>query len=162
MKSGKAALAVTAAAVSLIVLASCIQLQKPVPAEEAWARFVGTWENPGYSGQGPLDPKLQKLVIRADFTGEDWAQAVDARPTWSWRVANVIKSWTDWRGRTYCQYYGRCPGYQGYAGLLRVSRSGRVLELNAGVSGETGTFPQEIDPRATLEGSSYYFIYYRE
>jgi beta-lactamase regulating signal transducer with metallopeptidase domain len=162
MKSGKAALGLTAAAICVVALASCVHIQRPIAAEKAWERFAGTWVNQQYSPEGCNCPWVQKIVIRANRTGEDWTRTTDTDPTWLWKVESIKKTWTDWRGRTYCQYFFRYPGRQGGVGLLRVSRSGKVLELNSRSSLESGTYPEEIDPKATPEKSWYYFIYHRE
>jgi beta-lactamase regulating signal transducer with metallopeptidase domain len=161
MKNGKSALVLTVAASCVVVLASCVHVQRPLKAEEGWARLVGTWVNHEYQGDCTGN-YVEQMIIKPGFVGEGWNRVTDTACSGAW-TAKVKKTWTDWRGNTYCQYFFRYPGYPVTgAALMRVDRSGKVLELNSRTSQESGTYPEVIDPRATAQKSWYYFIYYRE
>ena len=150
---------VATALAAVLLLAGCAAGGKARSAEEAYQRFVGECVNLEYSG---VQPNVQKIVIRADYAGEDWDKPSDTASDGVWDI-KVHKSWTDWKGNTYCQFYyryvERYPG-RGPA-LMRVSRNGKVLELNSRWGPEGSEYPEKIDPKAVSE-STFYFKYYRK
>jgi hypothetical protein len=72
------------------------------------------------------------MMIKAGFLGEDWRFIQDGERDAEWR-ATVKKVWTNWRGDLYCQYLWRYTEKYPWTGmgLMRVRRSGRVLEMLA-------------------------------
>ncbi len=150
---------VVAAFLGVSLLAGNCGAGKPGSAEQAYRKFVGEWVNLEYPG---VQPNVQKVVIREDFAGEDWDKPGDAASDGVWDI-KVHKCWTDWKGSTYCQFYYRYVERYPERGpaLMRVSRNGKVLELNTRWGQEGSEYPENIDPKA-VSGTAFYFKYYRK
>jgi beta-lactamase regulating signal transducer with metallopeptidase domain len=149
------------AAAALLVCALVILggagTQKSLSDEEIWGRLAGTWVNETYAGFS----ESQKVVIKPGFLAEDWEFARNAERTAEWKVS-VKKSWTDWKGDLYCQYFWRYTEKYPWTGmgLIRVNRTGKVLELLSRKGPENGEYPTVIDRSARSCEKDWYCIYY--
>jgi hypothetical protein len=96
--------------------------------EDAWARIVGDWVNPEYSGAPPYS---QRLVFGADLQMTD-CPFVDGPNTLTVASIKPKKSWTDGDGNVYCQVYFRyvVNGTTDGLALFRVDSLGKVFEAN--------------------------------
>jgi hypothetical protein len=155
-----------------LILVSCAGLKSRMSDAEVWSKFEGAWVNTDYSGHQPW---VQKMVFKPGLLGEDWTWASDSAAAATWEAA-IKKYWVDDAGSMYCQMHWRyrdknLAGAEG-AGLLRVDRLGKTLELNsvlgAPAEGKGADWAysmlRQIDPdlRTKLGESGIYFIYYRE
>ena len=159
MKRGLLAFAVAVFAVCVFVALGGAGRREELSYEQAWGKLVGTWVNQKYAGfQEP-----QKMVIKTGFVGEDWHFVTDASPDAGWAV-KVKKVWTDWKGDTYCQFYWRYTERYSWTGraLIRLNRSGKVLEWLNRKGTEDGEYPALIDPRARSDEKDWYTVYYRK
>jgi beta-lactamase regulating signal transducer with metallopeptidase domain len=152
------------------VLATCALIvmsgaagKKAIPNEEAWQKFVGEWVNTEILGtlQSP-----QKIVIKPDYTGEDWKVTTQSSPSFEWQV-EIQKCWTDGKGNKYCKFFQRyinTPSKYGftYICLMRVDKSGAVLEANTRDAEVYSNYPEKIDPKVKRISEGTYFIYHRK
>jgi hypothetical protein len=184
MKKVLAAFVIAVAAI-VFFLAGCAGTPKAIPDEEAWSRFVGEWMCPDTATVGNLYPALQ--VYEADLLGKWYYFSGATAPNLVLRF-KPRKSWVDSEGYVYCQVHFQKTEIGAYssafecAGLMRIDKTGKVLEINAisGVS-EQGSMAdwaykqlEQTDPElakklpASSSGGSQmggwlgiYWIYYR-
>jgi hypothetical protein len=103
-----------------------------ISSEEAWSRLVGEWACPEDTTGGCGYPARQ--VIGPGLTSSWYFEPGGADPDACYRFT-VRKAWLDAEGNVYCQVHFRCTRagthYGECAGLMRVDRAGKVLEINA-------------------------------
>ncbi len=185
MKKVLAVIVTVAVLAAVVFLTGCAGTPKTIPDEEAWSRFVGEWTNPDHTTEGGMYPILQ--IYKADLLGEWYYYSADAKPNAVYKF-KLRKSWVDAKGYVYCQVHFQFAEAGAYsssgecAGLMRIDKSGKVLEINAvqGVSDKGSTADwayaqlEQTDPelamklpattaRSALAGSwlGIYWIYYR-
>ena len=148
------------------VLLGAAASREKLTAESAWASFVGSWVNMEYAG---AQLYVQMLVVKPGFTGEDWVHPTDPKPDGTWLV-KPKKVWTDREGNTCLQFFNRysepltASGVQtGTARVLvRMDKTGKVLEFTGDFGAEEGAYPDKIDPGAKIELMSIYYLYHRK
>ena len=186
MKKVLAAIVMVAIVAAVVFLAGCAGAPKIIPNEEAWGGFVGEWISPDTATAGYLYPALQ--VYQADLIGKWYYLSSATAPNLVLRF-KPRKSWVDEQGCVYCQVHFQKTEIGAYssafecAGLMRIDKTGKVLEINAisGVS-EQGSMAdwaykqlEQTDPELAKKlpastGSSsqsggwlgIYWIYYRK
>lgn len=167
MKKGRMVLAAIVLAAAAIVVLAGAGTREKLTLEAAWAKFVGTWENPSYAGPQPF---TQKMVINSDLTGEDWLYLDSPAKDATW-IVKPVKFWTDSKGDLYFQYFNTYAEPVTASGvatgrarvLMRLSADGNTLEVTGLIGGpETLKYPESIDPDAKLEYWSIYYIYHRK
>jgi hypothetical protein len=162
MKKKGLAVLVAAIMVSCLVLLSAGAGRESVSAEDGYKKFVGEWVNLKYEGTTPQG-EPQKIVIKADYTGEDWRTAKDPARDAGWTI-KVKKVWLDQDGNTCCQYFTRYTERYSWTSLvlMRLSKDGKTLEIISRNGLEAGTYPEKIDPTARSDQGDWYFVYYRQ
>jgi hypothetical protein len=145
-------------AVCGLLLSGCSRGQQSLSDEEAYQRFLGTWENTEIQISQPFG----KAVLQPDYVMKLWVRK-DSPSAYAATVT-VKKTWVDAEGGTCCQYFftffERTKG-QGL-GLMRLDKARKVLELNQKYGKEDDVHPDRIERKSPGENWTLYMIFYRK
>ena len=139
-------------------LAGCSRAPQALSDEQAFQRFVGTWEN--LEAQG--EQTYSKLIVQPDCTVKAWVRP-DSPRTREFS-AKLKKTWVDAEGATFCQFfftYIDGTKYQGQ-GLMRVDKARKVLELNKKFGKEEDPYSSEIERQNPGANWALYMVLYRK
>jgi hypothetical protein len=139
-------------------LVGCTRAPQALSDEQAFQRFVGTWENPEAQGE----QTYSKLTVQPDRMVEAWVRPDSPRAREF--SAKLKKTWVDAEGATFCQFffaYIDGTKYQGQ-GLMRVDKARKVLELNKKFGKEEDPYPSQIERQNPGPNWALYMILYRK
>ena len=134
-------------------------MPKRLSDEEAYQRFVGTWQN----REAELEQPFAKVVVQPDYIVKFWLR-VDSPSANKALSAEVKRTWVDEEGGTRCQFFfAFFEGSKGQGlGLLRLDRARKVLELNMKYAGEQDAHPDQIERKMPGENWTLYMVFSRK
>jgi len=164
--------------VVLIVAGSCATKRIAVSPEEVSQKIEGTWINPDYPVGGTFIDLTQTATDTADFfhfqkltfTSKKWYfyQSLDDTIGFASGVYTIMDSWMDRKGNAYCQIYLPRGKASVCFALLKVDKTGTVLE-QCYYYGGNNKYPEKIvthdiivDDFRSPDVSMYYNIFYRK
>ncbi|HUT65975.1 MAG TPA: hypothetical protein VMZ05_07475 [Spirochaetota bacterium] len=164
---------------ALICVGSCATKRIAVSHEDVIQKLDGTWINPDNPVGGTYVDLTQDATDTADFfhfqkfvltSDNEWYfyQSLNDPMAFASGPYTIMDSWSDRKGNVYCQIFLDRRSMSKCFTLLKINKSGTVLEQSYYYGGNN-KYPEKIIPHDIIvddfrssDVSMYYNIFYRQ